>query len=141
MCSSSGKSIFPRLAVPLANMVGSLLAFVVQLSVLAAAIVYYMHTDPRADLHPNWRIVLVPLLLGQAAMLALGVGCIVSALTTRYKDLALGVGFGVQLWMYGSSIIFPLSRIGDAQRWIFYCNPMVPIIEGFRFALLGHGLD
>lgn len=135
-----GKVYFPRMAAPLANMLSSLASFVVQFALLALAIAYYLHSDLRSHLNPNWRIALLPLLLAQAGMLALGVGLVVSALTTRYKDLAMGVGFGVQLWMYASSIIFPLSRINPAQRWIFYLNPMVPIIESFRLALLGHGL-
>jgi lipopolysaccharide transport system permease protein len=128
------------MAAPLANMLSSLIPFIVQFALLLLAIVYYLHADPRSHLHPNWRIALLPLLLVQVAMLALGVGFIITSLTTRYKDLAMGIGFGVQLWMYASSIIFPLSRINPAQRWIFGFNPMVPIIESFRLALLGHGV-
>jgi lipopolysaccharide transport system permease protein len=97
-------------------------------------------TIPRlSGVDPNWRIAVVPLLVLNIAMLGLGVGCIVSALTTRFRDLSAGVGFIVQLWMYGSLIIFPLSRIGAESRWIFLLNPMVPVIEGFRFAFLGTG--
>ncbi len=147
-----GKVYFPRMAAPLANMLSGLVSFVVQFGLLALAIGFYLFKDahphlvpglpPPAPSHiePTWHVVLLPLLLAQAAMLAIGIGFIVSALTTRYKDLSMGVGFGVQLWMYGSSIIYPLSLIDPSKRWIFYCNPMVPIIEGFRFALLGHGI-
>jgi len=135
-----GKVYFPRMVVPLANAMSSLLAFMIQFALLGLAIAWYMHSDPHSHLEPNWRIVTLPFLLLQVAMLGLGVGFIISSLTTRYRDLALGVGFGVQLWMYGSSIIFPLSRINEAQRWIFQCNPMVPVIEWFRLALLGHGI-
>jgi lipopolysaccharide transport system permease protein len=143
-----GKVYFPRLAVPLSTMFANLLSFAVQFGLLALVIIYYLvqdfrpHTGPFEPSHimPNWRMALLPLLILQTAMLALGIGCIVSSLTTRYKDLAMGVGFGVQLWMYGSSIIFPLSQIHEAYRWIFYCNPMVSVVEGFRLALLGRGL-
>jgi lipopolysaccharide transport system permease protein len=144
-----GKVYFPRLAVPLSTMFASLLSFSVQFGLLVLSVVFYLVQDARhrldplfeaSHLVPNWGIALLPLLILQTAMLALGVGCIVSSLTTRYKDLAMGVGFGVQLWMYGSSIIFPLSHIDSAYRWIFFCNPMVSVVECFRLALLGHGL-
>jgi lipopolysaccharide transport system permease protein len=74
-----------------------------------------------------------------AAMLGMGIGCIVSSLTTRFRDLSAGVGFALQIWMYGSLIIFPLSRIAPESRWIFLLNPMVPVVDGFRFAFLGTG--
>ena len=92
-----------------------------------------------APLEPSWRILVLPLLMLQMAALGLGVGCMVSALTTRYRDLAMAVGFGVQLWMYGSCIFYPLSTIPEAWRWLFILNPMVPVIESFRFAFLGTG--
>ncbi len=141
-----GKVYFPRLAVPLANVLTNLLAFSVQAGVFTLALGYYLWIAPRLfpemplHVHPNWRILIVPLMLAQTAMLGLGIGCIIAALTTRYRDLALGVGFGLQLWMYASSIIFPVSRISPDMRWLFFLNPMVPIVEGFRFALLGSGL-
>ncbi len=136
-----GKVYFPRLAAPLANMLSNLAPFAVQFTLLVIGIVYYFNTDPLSHIVPNWRIVVVPFLFLQTGMLAFGLGCIVAALTTRYKDLSLGVGFGLQLWMYGSSIIFPMSIVDPRWKWVFYVNPIVPIIEGVRFALMDkHGL-
>ena len=74
------------------------------------------------------------------AALGLGVGCLVSSFTTRYRDLAVAVGFGVQLWMYASAVVYPLSEIPAEWRWVLVLNPMVPIIESFRFAFLGSGV-
>ncbi len=132
------KVYFPRLAVPFSIILTNLLGFLIQLGIFLVALAFYMWKG--APVHPNWRIVLLPALLIQMAMLGIGTGCIVASLTTRYRDLSLGVGFGVQLWMYASSIVFPISRIAPDDRWIFYLNPMVPVVESFRFAFLGTGL-
>ena len=74
------------------------------------------------------------------ALLGIGVGCFISSYTTRYKDFSLLVGFGVQLWMYASCVFYPLSSVPENWRWILVLNPMVPIIEGFRYAFLGAGI-
>jgi lipopolysaccharide transport system permease protein len=96
--------------------------------------------DPSIQFDPNWRVVLLPIFLLQMAMAGIGAGLIIASLTTRYKDLQMAVGFAVQLWMYASSVVFPLSRIKDeTYRLILTLNPMVPVIEGFRFAFLGEG--
>jgi lipopolysaccharide transport system permease protein len=149
-----GKVYFPRLTVPIAGVISSLVGLAVRLAILIAGVLFYLWSDSQAlraaaadptllphlsGVDPNWRIAVVPLLILNMAMLGLGVGCIISALTTRFRDLSAGVGFMVQLWMYASLIIFPLSRIGPENRWIFLLNPMVPVIEGFRFAFLGTG--
>jgi lipopolysaccharide transport system permease protein len=73
------------------------------------------------------------------AMLALGVGIIVSSLTTRYRDLAVLVGFGVQLWMYATPVIYPLSALPDHWRFWASLNPVPPVMELFRYAWLGSG--
>ena len=74
------------------------------------------------------------------AMLAIGVGCFVAALTVKYRDLSAMVQFGVQLWMYASCVVFPLEKMGEPARTWFILNPMVPIIESFRYAFLGYGV-
>jgi len=84
-------------------------------------------------------ILLIPVLLLQMALLGIGVGCIVSSMTTRYKDLTVLVGFGVQLWMYASCVFYPLSAVPEKWQPFLVWNPMVPIIEGFRRAFLGAG--
>jgi lipopolysaccharide transport system permease protein len=133
-----GKVYFPRLAIPLASVLSGLLGFAIQLGIFLIGLAFYLWKGQNLD--PNWRIVLLPVLVLQVAMLGMGVGCIVAALTTRFRDLSRGIGFIVQLWMYGSSIVFPLSKIPLEDRWIFHLNPMVPVIETFRFAFLGSGV-
>jgi len=134
-----GKVYFPRLAMPISAVIVNFTVMMVQMTVLFIGMAIYWVKGVQIDM--NWRVLLLPLLVLQMAMLGVGVGCIVSSLTTRFKDLGIGIGFGVQLWMFGSSIVFPLSRIAEQDRWIFSTfNPMVPVVETFRFALLGAGL-
>jgi lipopolysaccharide transport system permease protein len=142
-----GKVYFPRLAVPISQMLTNLAAFAVQFSVFLIGLGFYWakktwFPDPQHTIHleTNWRIFFLPLFLLQTAMLGLGIGLIVSAVSTRYRDLAMATGFGVQLWMYGSSVVFPISAVRDAfVQKVLALNPIVPIIEGMRFAFLGFG--
>ncbi len=133
-----GKVYFPRMVVPLASAITSLAGFVVQFTIFLCFLAFYWWNGQ--PVHPSWRVIFTPLLVLQLAMLGVGIGCIVSALSTRFRDLTLGLGFGVQLWMYASSVIFPLSRIAPEDRWLFALNPVVPVIESFRFAFLGFGV-
>jgi lipopolysaccharide transport system permease protein len=147
-----GKVYFPRLAMPMSQTITSLAGFGVQFGVFLLGLGYYlvkMHwfPDPLHPIHvnPNWRMALLPFFLLQVTLLGLGVGMIVAALTTRYRDLQMAVGFGVQLWMFCSSVAFPLSQIQEGPNAEFYrqllkLNPMVPAIEGLRFAFLGKGM-
>lgn len=132
-----GKVYFPRLAMPLSSVVTGLFTFVVQFTILLIALGIYLGKGVKLD--PNWRVIITPLLLLLLTMLGLGLGCIISSLSTRYKDLGLGVGFGLQLWMFASSIVFPLSKISADKQWILQLNPIVPIVEAFRFAFFGVG--
>jgi lipopolysaccharide transport system permease protein len=146
-----GKVYFPRLAMPLSQMFTSLAGLGVQFLVFFVGFIYYlvkMHwfQDPAHPVHldPNWHIVLAPVFVLQITLVGLGLGMIIAALTTRYRDLQMAVGFGVQLLMFCSSVAFPLSSIegpkADLYRQILKLNPLVPAIEGFRFAFLGKGL-
>lgn len=143
-----GKVYFPRLAVPLSQLLTNLAGFAVHFAVFMIGFAIYYgkmkwFPDPLHPMHfePNWRVALLPVFVLHISMLGVGVGLIVAALTTRYKDLQLAAGFGVQLWMYASSVVFPLSKIKDENyRAIMALNPMVPVIEGFRFAFFGEGL-
>jgi lipopolysaccharide transport system permease protein len=143
-----GKVYFPRLVAPLSQMLTNLAGFGVQFAVFLVGLAFYWakmkwFPDPQHPIHLtlDWHIVLFPLLLVQTALLGLGVGFIVAALTTRYRDLQMAVGFGVQLWMYASSVVFPLSKIKDpAFVALLKLNPMVPIIESFRRSFLGEGM-
>ena len=131
------KVYFPRLTVPIANSITNLITFAIQFALFLAVLGYF--TWKGAPVHTSWRVVVLPLLLLQMAMLGIGFGCIVSSLTTRYRDLAMLLGFFVQLWMYASCVLFPLSLYPKQWHWLLVLNPMVPVIESFRFAFLGAG--
>jgi homopolymeric O-antigen transport system permease protein len=133
-----GKVYFPRLSVPLSHVISSMIKFAIQLALFLAFLIFYLVQG--AGVHPNAAIALTPLLLLLMAGLSLGVGIIVSALTTRYRDLQQVVAFGMQLMMYATPVVYPLSMIGGGSfRWLILANPMTPIIEAFRYAYLGSG--
>lgn len=132
-----GKVYFPRLVMPLSNLLSKLIAFAIQFVFLALFIAWYWFVD--GTVRPNWAIALLPLLVGMMALYALALGVIISALTTRYRDLAVVLTFGVQLYMYITPIVYPVSAIPEAWRPWLMANPMAPIAEAFRFALLGSG--
>jgi lipopolysaccharide transport system permease protein len=123
---------------PLSTILTNLLTFAIQfgLFLIFAAFSWGHGTH----IEPNWRVIILPILLVHMAALGLGIGCIVCALTTRFRDFAYMVNFGTQFWMYASCVVYPLSQIPHEWRWLFILNPMVPIIEAFRFALLGGGM-
>jgi lipopolysaccharide transport system permease protein len=132
-----GKVYFPRLAVPVSVLVSSLIAFVIQF-VLFLGFMGYFALQGTA-LHPNWWILLTPLLILIMAGLGLGFGIIISSLTTKYRDLRFLVTFGVQLLMYATPVIIPISSFPQRFRWIILANPMTSIVETFRYAFLGAG--
>ena len=92
-----------------------------------------------AAIHPTWWVLLSPLLLLQMGALGLGMGILISSLTTKYRDLTFVVGFGMQLWMYASPVVYPMSQIPAKWQWLYALNPVVVIIETFRHAFLGTG--
>ena len=133
-----GKVYFPRLCVPLSVVISNLIKFAIQFALFLAFLAFFwMKGTP---IHPNISILLTPILLLMMAALGLGTGIIVSALTTKYRDLQVLVTFGVQLAMYATPVIYPLSMFPNSARWIIVVNPMAPIIEAFRYAFLGQGL-
>lgn len=131
-----GKVYFPRLAVPISVLLSNLIAFLIQF-VLFLVFVFYYWIDGKIT--PNLSIVLLPLYIFMMAGLGLGFGIIVSALTTRYRDLQFLVRFGVQLIMYATPIIYPLSSIPEKYQWMIIANPMTSIVEAFRYSFLGSG--
>ena len=133
-----GKVYFPRLTVPLSVTVTQGLTFLIQFSLFL--FMFAVAWKLGVPVHPNWRVIVLPLLLVQIAMLALGVGSIVAALTTRFRDLAFAIQFGVNLAMYASCVVFPLQNVPLQYRGWMVLNPMVPIIEGFRLAFIGYGV-
>ncbi len=132
-----GKVYFPRLAVPVSVVLTNLLTFMIQFCLLAFFLVYFSVRGADVRMHPL--IGMLPLLLAQMAALGLGVGILVSSLTTRYRDLTFVMGFGVQLWMYATPIVYPLSQIPERWRWVSALNPMTAVVETFRYMLLGTG--
>lgn len=133
-----GKVYFPRLITPISTVIYSMLSFFLQLMLMLGLMIYFAVSDPGC-IHPNGWILLFPLMVLQMAMLGMGTGIIISALTTKYRDLAILVGFGVQLWMYATPIVYPLSSVPEAFRGIIRLNPMMPVINNFRYAFLGCG--
>lgn len=131
------KVYFPRLTVPIANAITNLLTFAIQFTIFIVVLAYFIIKG--APIEPSYRVIVLPLLVLQMALLGIGFGCIVSSLTTRYRDLGIVMGFLVQLWMYGSCVIIPLSEVKPEWQPFFVLNPMVPVIESFRFAFLGAG--
>ena len=136
------KVYFPRLIPPLAMCGSSFIAFLVQFGVFALLWLYTLIFTPfGAALHLGWSLALLPLLLLQTAALGLGVGLVLSAITAKYRDLQQLTGFLLQLWMYATPVIYPLSRIPDKWRWVAHLNPMTAIVELSRLILLGVGQD
>ncbi len=132
-----GKVYFPRLTVPISNVISSLISFAIQLALFLFFLGYYAASGAQVGVTPF--VVLFPLLLLQMAALGLGFGIIVSSLTTKYRDLTHLVGFGVQLWMYATPVVYPISRIPSKWQWIVSVNPIAPVIEAFRYIFLGAG--
>ena len=135
-----GKVYFHRLVIPISIVISNLISFAIQLSIfLIFLILYWFGIFEGPSVHLTGWIFCVPLFLLMLAGYGLGGGIIVSALTTRYRDLTNLVAFGVQLLMFASSVIFPMSVVPVRYRWIVQSNPLVPIVEGFRRGFLGAG--
>ncbi len=133
-----GKVFFPRIIVPLSIVVSSLIKFGIQFLLFILVWIYYYSTT-ESVIEIQWTIVLVPLFIIIMAGLSLGFGIIFSSITTKYKDMKFLLAFGVQLLMYASSVVIPLSSIGEKYQWLFKLNPMVNIIEFFKFSFIGTG--
>ncbi|ARS38483.1 ABC transporter permease [Sphingobacteriaceae bacterium GW460-11-11-14-LB5] len=135
-----GKVYFPRLIMPLSIVVSNLVRFGVQMLLFLILMAYYYFSG--ANFNISWAICLFPVIVILMALLGLGAGMIISAMTTKYRDLAFLIGFGVQLLMYATTVIYPLSEAINkypAYAWIIEYNPMTPIIETFRYGFLGQG--
>ena len=133
-----GKVYFPRLAVPVSILVSNLIAFVIQFVLFLIFVLYFILRGTLIQVNWLW-IALSPVLILMMAGLGLGFGIIISSLTTKYRDLRFLVAFGVQLLMYATPVIYPVSFIPERFQWIILANPMTPIVEAFRYAFLGAG--
>lgn len=131
-----GKVYFPRLVMPISTVLTNLISFAIQFSMFIIFLVYFWL---KGAVHPNSYAFLLPLLVFQMALLGLGTGIIISALTTKYRDLRMLVGFGVQLWMYATPVAYDISIIPAKYLNIYMLNPMTSIINTFRTGFLGIG--
>lgn len=132
-----GKVYFPRLVVPIASVITCLINFAVQFGMFL--LIYLVLLFKGAPLYPSFRVIVLPVLIVQMALLGIGLGCLLSSVTVRYRDLAVAIGFLTQMWMYASCVFYPLSSIPKEWHWLVVLNPMVPVIESFRFSFLGAG--
>ena len=137
-----GKVYFPRLVMPISTAISQFISFFIQFAFMICFLIYYCIV--KAGVAPNALIALTPVLIVQCALLGMGFGMIVSALTTKYRDLKMLVGFGVSLWSYCSPVAYDMfSRAslapGGRFYWLYMLNPMTPIINVFRYAFLGTG--
>lgn len=130
-----GKVYFPRIIVPFSIIFSNLIRFFMYFILLLIMIAWYVHKGEITGI--NKYALLLPVLLALMAMLGSGIGMIVSALTTKYKDLAFLVGFGVQLFMWASTVVYPLSAAPAEFKWLVSINPMTALIETFRYGFLG----
>lgn len=133
-----GKVYFPRLTMPLSIVISNLIRFFIQLALFLAVWIFYLVKD-NSTLAPNGYAALTPLLLLIMALLSLGLGMILSSLTTKYRDLGMLLGFGMQLFMYATPIIYPLSEVPQKYKALIIANPITPLVETFRYGFLGVG--
>lgn len=133
-----GKVYFPRLTMPLSNVISALLQFGIQMILVIVVLVYYIIIG---EVHPNWWAMwMIPVVLIQLGIMGLGFGIIISSMTTKYRDLTILIGFGVSLWMYGTPVVYPLSQLDNGiLKSLIVANPVTAPIEMFRYALLGQG--
>lgn len=140
--ATMGKVYFPRLVMPISTVFSELISLAIQYAFLLIFLIYYAMTGQGAQL--NWWALMTPLIVLQLALLSLGFGIIISALTTKYRDLAMLVGFGTQLWMYASPIaydMFCFAAFAPGGKWhaLYMCNPVTPVVNLFRYGYLGIG--
>jgi lipopolysaccharide transport system permease protein len=133
-----GKVYFPRLVIPLSTVMSNMVKFGIQFLLLLAAMIYYGVATHHFYFGFSW--LLIPLLVLMMAALGLGLGIIISSLTTKYRDFNVLIGFAVQLLMYATPVAYPLSFLKGKSyaAWVQW-NPLSPIVESFRYALFGVG--
>ncbi|MEE3385779.1 MAG: ABC transporter permease [Prevotella sp.] len=133
-----GKVYFPRMVVPLATVTSNLVRLGIQLLLMLFVYLYFVFTG--TDVCPNWTLVLLPVYIIMLAGLGLGFGIIVSSMTTKYRDLSILFTFVVQLWMYATPIVYPLSMVPEGKlRTLMLLNPVTSVIEAFKYSTLGQG--
>ena len=140
-----GKVYFPRLIMPVSRAISNLVRFGVQFGFFIIVFVVYVLTDPTCNAHLTWYALLFPVLILMTAGLALGFGTIISSMTTKYRDLQVLFSFLLQLWMYATPIVYPLSQtknmtyFGIPVHKLMCLNPVTPVLETFKYGFLGAG--
>ena len=137
-----GKVYFPRLVMPVSTVLSNLISLAIQFMFMVGFIIFYTVTNQGC--HPNLYILMTPFIILQLALLGLGCGIIISALTTKYRDLAMLVGFGAQLWMYATPVAYDMNSMavfasGGKYHALYMLNPITPVVNVFRYAYLGIG--
>lgn len=132
-----GKVYFPRIILPMSKVISGFLRFAIQFVLFLGVYVYYKIAD--YPIYASSYILLLPVMILIMALLGLGMGILFTSLTTKYRDLVFLVQFGVQLLMYATPVIYPLSSVPKQYHNWFYANPMTAVLEGFRFVFMGSG--
>ena len=130
-----GKVFFPRMTVPIAIVITGFFQFIIQFVIFLGFLLYYWSQG--AQVEPTIMVFTLPLILLHMAILSLGMGILISSLVTKYRDLLFAMSFGVQIWMYITPVVYPLSQVPEIYRMLYVLNPMVSIVESFRGAFLG----
>lgn len=133
-----GKVYFPRIITPISIVISNLLRFCMQMILFIGMVIYYKFQG--YSFGPGWAILLFPVFVFFMAMQGLGLGMLITAMTTKYRDLSYLVTFGVQLMMYATAVIYPLSSLEGSTYWIVALNPMSYVIEGIKVSTLGIGI-
>ena len=133
-----GKVYFPRLTVPISQMVTSVINFLIQFAMLVIVYFYFLFfTDETVAFSPYF--LLLPLLIIQTALLGTAVGVIISSVTIKYRDLAVAAGLILQMWMYLTPVVYALDSVSGVMRTLLLLNPMTSVVNNFRFCLAGGG--
>ncbi len=133
-----GKVYFPRLVMPISTVLSQIISFLIQF-IFLLIVLLYSYINGTLSININFSVFLIPILLIQMTLLSLGCGIIISSLTTKYRDLAMLVSFGTQLWMYASPVVYSTSLLPSSFLNIYMLNPMAPILDAFRYSCLGIG--
>lgn len=131
-----GKVYFPRMVSPISIVISSLVKFFIQFALFLIVWGYFVW---KGEIIPNYTVTFFPVYVLLLAGISLGIGIIISSLTTKYRDLTYFISFGVTLWMYITPVIYPISSIPDQFKAFVNYNPIAPIIEAFRYSFTGHG--
>ncbi|EJL91687.1 ABC-type polysaccharide/polyol phosphate export system, permease component [Polaromonas sp. CF318] len=125
-----GKIYFPRLIAPLSSILSGLVDFAISFGILIALMLWY-------GVYPGWEVVLAPVFILLALASAMAVALWLSAINAKYRDVQQAMPFLTQIWMFVTPVIYPTSMIPENWKWLFMLNPMVSVIDGFRWSLLG----